>query len=63
MVVEALDVLFLDTSFTIVAVAWSIYTAKAEGDSILPLEAGPAPPTQASQVSVSALGIVTNVSD
>jgi hypothetical protein len=62
-VVETLDVLFLDTSFTNVAVTWAMNTDKAKGDCISPLEAGPAPPTQASQVSASTLGIVANVSN
>jgi hypothetical protein len=54
-IVETLNVLLLNTGFTIVAVTWAINTAS--------LELGPAPSAQASQISSGALGIVTDVSN
>ena len=59
--IEILDVLSSDTSFTIFAVARAVNTDTAEGDSIAPLEACPAPSTQASEISASTFGIVADV--
>jgi hypothetical protein len=62
-IVETLNVLLLDTGFTIVAIAQAINTDEVEGDAILSLESGPAPLTQASQISPSALGTAADVSN
>ena len=61
MFIEIFDGLSSDTGFTIVAVAQSVNTDKAEGDSIASLEACPAPSAQASEVSAGTLGIVADV--